>query len=268
MCDVGQGDAVVLATGDGRAVVVDAGGQPGPVDTCLRGLGISRVAMLLISHFHADHVGGIAGAVRGRMVSAIVVPSYQEPAVGSDAVRAVSRRLGIPITVASAGTGYRVGTARLRVLAPDRQLHGTRSDPNNNSLIVLATVAGRSVLLAGDAEVEEQTVTMAGAAAGPLPAGGRRAGPLRADVLKVAHHGSAYQDGGFLDAVGPTVALISVGRDNDFGQPSPRTVAGLDRRGATTLRSDLDGAVAVTTSGTGGRLAVVPHRTVLFGRSP
>jgi competence protein ComEC len=101
--------------------------------------------------------------------------------------------------------------------------------------VLRARVSGRTVLLPGDAETEEQQamLTHLGAAA------------LRADVLKVAHHGSAYQEPLFLDAVDPAVALVSVGRDNDYGHPADSTLEALRTSGAVVARSDQDGDVAV-----------------------
>ena len=234
-CDVGQGDSIVLPAGHGAAVVVDTGPTPGSVDTCLRGLGVDRIALLVLTHFHADHVGGVSGVLRGRSIAAIVVPAFSEPAVGSAAVRSLGRAAGIPVTVTAPGTTYVTDGLQLNVLAPVRELRGTHSDPNNNSLIIMASLAGRTVLLTGDAEQEEQATVLA---AGP------RAG-LRADVLKVPHHGSAYQDQAFLAAVAPRVALVSVGRDNDYGQPTRSTLARLGDAGARLLRTDLAGDLAV-----------------------
>jgi competence protein ComEC len=124
-------------------------------------------------------------------------------------------------------------------------LHGTRSDANNNSLVLRATVHGRTVLLLGDAETEEQSALM-----DKLGAAG-----VRADVLKVAHHGSAYQEPAFLDAVDPAVALVSVGVGNDYGHPNPALLGRLARGGARVLRTDLGGDLAVVRVGDG--LAVV-----------
>jgi competence protein ComEC len=118
-------------------------------------------------------------------------------------------------------------------------MRGTNSDPNNNSLILRATVAGRTVLLAGDAETEEQSdvVERLGAAA------------LRADVLKVAHHGSALQSPELLDAVDPAIALVSVGAGNDYGHPNASVLARLARDGARVMRTDQLGDVAVVLAG-------------------
>ncbi|MER6595286.1 competence protein ComEC, partial [Micromonospora purpureochromogenes] len=154
---------------------------------------------------------------------------------------------------AAAGWSYRAGGVELVALGPPYPLHGTRSDPNNNSLVLRATVAGVRILLAGDAETEEQRALL-----DRVPPDG-----LRAEVLKVAHHGSAYQDPAFLDAVRPAVAVVEVGVDNDYGHPSPTILARLTRGGVRVLRTDTDGDVAVVTGRQG--LAVVT-RGVAPGR--
>ncbi|MEV4493513.1 ComEC/Rec2 family competence protein [Micromonospora coxensis] len=242
-CAVGQGDALVLPVAAGRAVVVDAGPEPSLVDGCLRRLGVREVSLLAVSHFHADHVGGVAGVLRGRRVGGIVTPALAEPASGRDLVAAaagaVTPQAGVP------GWTYRAGGVELVVLGPPYPLRGTRSDPNNNSLVLRATVAGVRVLLAGDAETEEQRALL------------ERSPPqvLRAEVLKVAHHGSAYQDPAFLEAVRPAVAVVPVGTGNDYGHPSPSVLAWLARGGVRVLRTDTDGDVAVVTGRHG--LAVV-----------
>jgi competence protein ComEC len=250
-CDVGQGDAVVLPTGPGDAAVVDAGPDPAATDRCLGRLGVRHVSLLVITHFHVDHVAGIAGVFRGRSVAAIVTTAYPEPAAGHDAVLAAATAEHVPVHVAVAGSAYRLGAMLLCVLGPVRTVTGTRSDPNNNSLVLLATAGGRRVLLAGDAEEEEQHLV--------LDAVGASA--LRADVLKLAHHGSSYQDPAFLDAVAPAVALVSVGAGNPYGHPNAAVLARLARSGARVLRTDQDSDAAVVLTPDG--LAVVVR-----GRDP
>jgi competence protein ComEC len=139
------------------------------------------------------------------------------------------------------GEAFTAGPVRLAVVGPVRPLSNTRSDPNNNSLVLRIAVHGHTLLLAGDAEEDEQA-TLAGE-------------PVRVEILKVAHHGSAFQSPGFLDAVGPSVALVSVGAGNAYGHPNPGVLARLSRGGARVLRTDLSGDVAATDSGQG--LAVV-----------
>ncbi|MFG1843467.1 ComEC/Rec2 family competence protein [Micromonospora sp. NPDC049175] len=241
VCAVGQGDAVVLPVAPGRAVVVDAGPEPGAVDGCLRRLGVREVPLLVVSHFHADHVGGVAGVFRGRRVGAVLTPSSTDPESGRDLVRAAATAGRSALLTTVAGARHPIGGVDLLVLGPPYPLAGTRSDPNNNSLVLRATVDGVRILLPGDAEAEEQHALLARAAPGHL----------RADVLKVAHHGSAYQDPGFLDAVRPAVALVPVGAGNTYGHPNPSLLARLSRGGARVLRTDTDGDLAAVRAGPG-----------------
>jgi len=241
-CSVGQGDLVVLPVGAGQAVVVDAGPEPSAADRCLRDLRVRAVPLLVVSHFHADHVGGVAGVFRGRAVAAVLVPAWPEPEAGHDEITQAARTGGALVQVGLAGSAYRVGELLLTVLGPPHQLRGTRSDPNNNSLVLLAEVDGVRVLLTGDAEVELQRALLD--QVGP--------GALRADILKVAHHGSSYQDPAFLAAVDPAVALIPVGADNDYGHPDPGLLTRLTDGGARVLRTDTDGDLAVVLRESGG----------------
>jgi competence protein ComEC len=244
-CEVGQGDATVLRVGSGSAIVVDAGPDADAVDQCLRSLGIRDVPLFVVSHFHADHVGGVAGVFRGRSVGAVWTPSFGEPVEGREAVLAAA--YGVAVATPPPGSAVSLGSVTLTAIGPTAALHGTRSDPNNNSLVLLASANGVRLLLTGDAEVEEQHELEAAAAIGPV------------DVLKVPHHGSSFQDLAFLDAVHPRVALVSVGVGNVYGHPSPSVLAYLRRGGAQVRRTDVDGAIAVGV--TGGSLFVTVRGT-------
>ncbi|MEU8288883.1 ComEC/Rec2 family competence protein [Micromonospora sp. NPDC048905] len=252
-CAVGQGDAVVLPVAPGRAVVIDAGPEPSAVDGCLRRLGVREVPLLVVSHFHADHVGGVAGVFRGRRVGAVLVPSSTDPASGRDLVREAATVGRAALLTTVAGARHPIGGVDLLVLGPPYPLAGTRSDPNNNSLVLRATVGGVRILLPGDAETEEQHALLTRTTPGQL----------RADVLKVAHHGSAYQDPSFLDAVRPAVALVPVGSGNTYGHPNPGLLARLGRGGTRVLRTDTDGDVAAVRTGEG---LAVARRGVPAGR--
>ncbi|MGH3659069.1 MAG: ComEC/Rec2 family competence protein, partial [Micromonosporaceae bacterium] len=248
-CDVGQGDALVVRTGGGQAIVVDTGPEPSAVDRCLRRLGVVSIPLLVISHYHADHIGGTAGAIRHRDVAAVAGPTFAEPESGHATVTRAATDAGAEMLAVSPGWRYEAGQVHLEVLGPDRTEAGTRSDPNNNSVILRVNVAGISLLLAGDAEVERQQALLAAGA------------PVQADVLKVAHHGSAYQDPDFLDAVDPAVAIVSVGADNDYGHPNRSLLRRLTIDGARVFRTDRGGDIAV--SRTAGGLAVTSG-----GRAP
>ncbi|WP_052848086.1 ComEC/Rec2 family competence protein [Streptomyces avicenniae] len=238
-CDVGQGDALVLAAGPGSAVVVDAGPEPAAVDRCLRDLGVRHVPLLVVSHFHADHVAGLPGVLRGRSVEAVRVPSVG----GSDDQAAQARRLaaeaGIPVEAAVPGDRQRVGSElSWEVLWPPVGAAGLGA--NDASVTLLVRAGDLTVLLPGDLEPLAQERLLA--AHPDLP---------RADVLKVAHHGSAHQHGPLLDRLRPRLALVSCGEDNGYGHPAPLTLRRLADLGTVTLRTDLHGDLAVTAGPSG-----------------
>lgn len=249
MCDVGQGDATVLAAGAGTAVVVDAGPDPVLVDHCLRDLGVTRVPLLLLTHFHADHVAGLPGVLRDRSVGAIGTTSLQEPWDQGAFVRRTATAARVPLVRAGAGEERGFGPLSWRVLWPRAgpAAATVAGEPNNSSVTLFVRIrGGPTLLLPGDLEPSAQQALLTDHP--ELP---------RADILKVAHHGSSFQYPGLLRAVRPRLALISCGAGNMYGHPSPRTVGALRAGGAVVLRTDTDGAIAVT--GTGAGLRAVPR---------
>ncbi|MCK7626926.1 ComEC/Rec2 family competence protein [Streptomyces sp. RS10V-4] len=325
-CDVGQGDGLVLAAGDGTALVVDTGPDPHAIDRCLTGLGVHRIPLLILTHFHADHVDGLPGALRGRAVGAIETTTLPEPFGQAKFVQGVAARAGVPVLRAAPGerrhlgdlswevlwpdapyapplppsgaysphgayppsvpnaaagaswsgspraAGYRARTvagARPRTVAGDRPRAVSRqargqlevrgpvrvsgegsglSGPNDASVALLVRTGGLRLLLLGDLEPPAQQALLA---SHPELA--------RVDVLKVAHHGSAYQDPQLMQRLSPRLAVISCGAGNPYGHPAGRTIAALRAGGALVLRTDTEGAVAVV-GGPGELSAVVGGR--------
>ncbi|HEY6744480.1 MAG TPA: ComEC/Rec2 family competence protein [Mycobacteriales bacterium] len=242
-CSVGQGDALVVHAGPGAAMVVDAGPDPVVVDGCLRRLGVRSVPLLVLTHLHADHVDGLTGVLRGRSVAEIDVGPSREPPGGWREVEDGARGHQVPLRTVEVGERRQFGGLMVEVLGPDHPFHGTRSDPNNSSVVLRVATRGATLLLTGDAEVEAQDALV------------RSGAGLRADILKVPHHGSAYQSPAFLRAVQASVGVISVGLDNDYGHPSPALLHELDRLGIRAVRTDRDGDIAIRERD--GRLAVV-----------
>lgn len=233
MCDVGQGDGLVLRAAAGSAVVVDAGPDPAVMDACLDRLDITGVPLVVLTHFHADHVDGLAGVVEGRRVGEVDGSVLLEPVGG---VRSVTSLLGADPGRSPYGVTRRVGDVTLQQVWPPPDggmTDPSESAPNNASVVLLAQVRGVRILLTGDVEPSAQNALE------------RALGGLHVDVLKVPHHGSRYQDLPWLTSLGAGVALVSVGAGNDYGHPSGDLLAGLAATGADVWRTDLSGDVLV-----------------------
>ncbi|MFE0509498.1 ComEC/Rec2 family competence protein, partial [Streptomyces sp. NPDC058964] len=222
--------------------VVVAGPDPALVDHCLRELGITRIPLVVLTHFHADHVTGLPGVLRDRSVGAIETTGFEEPVEQAEFVRREAVRRHIPLSHAVAGEERRTGALSWRVLWPPPSGPAPEPDgPNDASVVMLVHSAGLRLLLLGDLEPPAQQALARSPAAAEL---------ADVDVLKVAHHGSAHQDPDLIRLVAPRVALVSAGAGNPYGHPAPGTVATLRDAGAAVLRTDRDGALAVV--GTGG----------------
>jgi competence protein ComEC len=239
-CDVGQGDALVLAAGVGVGVVVDAGPDPAAVDGCLHRLGIRRIPLVVLTHLHADHVAGLPGVLRDRAVGAIEVGPLRQPDWAWRSVLNEAEAAHVPMLEGAVGEVRQVANLRIALIGPRHAFHGTRSDPNNSSLVLRVTTGGHSMLLTGDAEVEAQRELLRDDSA-----------DLPAEILKVPHHGSAYSLPDFIAAVRPGIGIVSVGAHNDYGHPSAFLLATLSRLGVRAERTDLDGDIAIRDHGGG-----------------
>lgn len=244
-CDVGQGDGLVLSTGEqGRAVVVDTGTELGTIDRCLDRLDIDRVPLLVLSHLHADHVGGLAAVLDGRSVGAVAVGPGHAPRWAWREVAEVSDRFAVPLVQLAVGERFHWPALDIRVLGPRYVPRSEVDEPdgtlvNNGSVVLMATTRAGRVLLTGDVELAAQA---------DLLASGE---DLRAEVLKVPHHGSRASLPAFLDAVAPSIAVISVGAGNLYGHPNRQVVDSLSRSGALILRTDVDGLGVVASDARG-----------------
>ena len=141
VCDVGQGDAVVLRSGPSRAVLVDAGPDPPLVDGCLSRLGVTTLDAVVLTHFHADHVDGLRGAVTGRRVVQVLVSPVRDPAPMAAGVDRVAAAHGIPVVALHAGDRLRVGEVDAVVWSPWRRI-ADGSVPNNASVVLAVSTGG------------------------------------------------------------------------------------------------------------------------------
>ena len=230
LCDVGQGDAVLLRSAD-RTVLVDAGPDVDALDRCLTRLGVDEIDIAFLTHFDADHVTGVR-ALEHRVRTIIHGPPEHDAQL--DDARAVAP----DVREGSAGMHGPLGDASWRILWP---ADDTKAFPPGNDTSLVVEIAGGSVprtLLLGDLGEDAQQL---------LWASGRVTG--RFDVVKVSHHGSRDQSAALYDGIGARVGLIGVG-ENDYGHPHPDTLALLARSGTVVGRSDTDGLVLVSRSQT------------------
>ncbi|MBA2615588.1 MAG: ComEC/Rec2 family competence protein [Actinobacteria bacterium] len=236
--DVGQGDATLIEVPEG-AVLVDQGPPEANVAGRLRALGVRRLELLVMTHPSRDNIGGAKDIVESLPVGMVLDPALaHENPFGRPAV-AEARRRGARIAVVRAGQRYRLGGLTLRVLWPPDA--GSRAaDPNDYATVILASYGDVDALLPADAE---SNVTL------PLR-------PPPVEILKVGHHGSADAGlGELLALLRPALAIVSVGSRNDYGHPTPSTLAELRAfPGVSIFRTDEDGSVGVESDGR--RLAV------------
>ncbi|MCP2292804.1 ComEC/Rec2 family competence protein [Nocardia amikacinitolerans] len=305
-CDIGQGDGLALSVGHGTAIVIDVGPDPRTMRTCLDRLRIHHIALLALTHPHADHIGGLTGAIHGRTVAAIAIapgeldhaatpthpvakdierqfspsdevggratrrteaapgggqigagPATQRPPAPDDRtpitsaaqIAEIAARAEIPILELSAGHVMQFGPVELTVLSPSAT-HARpgqpTAEPNDRSLVLTATTPAGRILLTGDIESPAQLRLL------------RNPTSLRADILKVPHHGSQTTTKEFLTAVHPRLAIISSGANNTFGHPDPEILTTLHALGTTIARTDHHGDILIT--GTPPHLHILTRR--------
>lgn len=256
-CDVGQGDALVLRTSATSAMVIDTGPEPAPMKGCLDDLGIAAVDLLVITHMHQDHSGGTAGVLDGRTVAGALVSS-STGRLSPDLAALLSGNR-VPVSFAAEGQHGNFGPVSWQVWWPLTATNtagrgGTvpagggepsDADENNASIVLVVAIAqpggpALTLLLTGDQQEQ---------AARRMLARHRNLAGWRLDVLKVAHHGARNGGTDLLQRLDPAAALISVGRDNDYGHPNTEVIDALHASGVLIGRTDRDGRLYVAKSG-------------------
>jgi competence protein ComEC len=255
--DVGQGDGILVEGGRGGRMVVDGGPDPGRLLIALDERlppWDRRIDVLILTHPHEDHVAGLALLLQRYRVGRVYEPGMLGPGPGYDAWASVLADGGPPRGRLSTGDRLTLDSIRFHVLWPDanrvpEQPADTGTGINNVSIVLLGEVAGRRFLLAGDVEegVDPELLERG------LP-------PV--DLLKVAHHGSATASTReFLEAVRPSVAVVSSGAGNAYGHPAPSTLERLAEVEARTYRTDTHGSVEVAIGSDGLRVRRSGPRT-------
>ena len=243
--DVGQGDAIAIRTPHGHWILTDAGrtwngGDAGrsTVIPYLRRHG-GDLALFILSHPHADHVGGAATVLKAFRPAAYRDAAFAGGSNPYHESLVTAESIGVPWSRVHPGDSVVIDGVVVRFLAPDSAWTAGLTDPNLASTIALVRYGRVRFLLTGDAEAPEEAWLLA-----------HQSGALQADVLKVGHHGSSTSStAAFLDAVKPRVAVVSVGVNNSYGHPDKIVLQSLIDRGVLALRTDMLGSVVLRTDG-------------------
>ena len=217
-------------------MLIDGGeaDQSSKVYAYLENHAIDHLDYIVASHAHADHVGGLSGALNYAEVDTTLCPvtSYDSQTF-SDFVKYLEKQ-NVSITVPQAGSTFRLGSASVQVLGPQRNY----DDANDSSIVLKVTYGATSFLFTGDAErTAEADILDAGF-------------DLSATVLKVGHHGSDTSTSyPFLREIMPEYAVISVGKDNSYGHPTETTLSRLRDADVQVYRTDLQGTIICTSDG-------------------
>ncbi len=238
--DVGQGDSALIRTPEGANILIDGGESLSVLHKALLKRGVGRIDLLVLSHPHSDHVGGLTSVVK-RMKVGLILDSGQihTSPLYKEFLEEIKER-NIPYKIVRRGMIFQIAKdVRIEILhPPSKFITGTVSDLNNNSIVARISYSNISFLFPGDLELEGQKNIIS------------YAKNLESDVFKIPHHGST---GGiyplFLDAVKPGIAVISVGKNNPFGHPARHTLKHLESLGIRTYRTDEEGDVTIVCDG-------------------
>ncbi|MBE3572413.1 MAG: MBL fold metallo-hydrolase [Moorella humiferrea] len=235
--DVGQADSILIQTPAGKAILIDGGNNDDGIKVVnyIKSQGVKELAAVVATHPHEDHIGGLDSVIKEIPVAAVYMPNaVTTTRTFEDFINAV-KASGATRIRARGGVKMDIPGLSVEFLAPNSNSY---DELNNYSAVLKIAYGNTAFLFTGDAEtVSEEEMLSAGY-------------NLKADVLKVGHHGSASSTAAaFLKAVAPKYAVISVGKGNDYGHPDPRVLERLQRAGVKIYRTDEHGTVIIVSDG-------------------
>lgn len=239
-CDVGQGDSTVIQS-QGMVAVIDVGRDDRLVDDCLQRLEISRIDLLVLTHFDMDHIGGLRGAIGGREVGLAMVSPFKDERWGATGTNLYLAKTGVPLVQVEKGMQGKLGDIAWQVLAPNRNA-AEAEDSNDASIVMLWKATEFNILTMADVG-EKGQMRLARDRKWWSDSQIHRV-PL---ILKVSHHGSADQFHELIEELKPDLSLISAGQNNSYGHPTQRTLSLLASTGSSIYRTDELGSISVAT---------------------
>ena len=233
--DVGQGDSVLIQTTQG-SVLIDGGdtSMGARVVEYLKDAGVSEIAYVIATHPHADHIGGLIAVLGEFPVGTLIMPNVAHTTVTFERFLDAIEANDIPLREPVADSSFSVGEAIFTIIAPNSENY---QDLNNYSVSLRMVAGSTAFIFTGDAEALSETEMLRH--------------DLSADILYVGHHGSrtsTTQD--FLDAVNPSVAVISAGEGNSYNHPNEEVLERLESAGVRIYRTDYNGNIVMVTDGT------------------
>ena len=240
--DVGQGDSIFLRSPAGKTMLVDASvsGAYEVIDKFLQAQGVNKLDIVIGTHPHADHIGGMRKVVENYEIGAYYMPDAATNTATFEKLLDTLDARNVPVRQAIAGENAFIPwdeQVEIRILSP---FGGEEYDLNNASVVCRVRFGDTAIMLTGDAEAPAEKTAL-----NELPAS-----YFAATVLKMGHHGSSSSTTqAFFDAVNPAIAIMSLGADNTYGHPHKETLALLKDAGIPYYRTDLDGTVRITLDG-------------------
>jgi len=234
--DVGQGDSILITTGS-DAMLIDVGDRDSGsvVVNYLKKQGVERLKYLILTHPHADHIGGAAEVINAFEIEKIIMPKAEHTTKTFENLLVTIRSKGMKITTPVPGDEYELGSSRFKILAPNSSNYESLND---YSVVIRLTFGNTAFLFTGDAESTSESQILS------------KNFEVKSDVLKVGHHGSASSTSErFLKSVSPKYAVISVGKGNSYGHPTQEVLERLNSYGVKVYRTDEVGTIVATSDG-------------------